>query len=50
MNLPLMNKDSKEPITGQVGGTSGLEKRTGDRREGLGLGTWEWEMSMEAKM
>ena len=33
-NLPLMNKDFKGPITGQVGGTSGLgrgSRETGER-------------------
>jgi hypothetical protein len=38
VNLPLMNKDSKEPITGQVGGTSGSEKRTGEEERDLAWG------------
>lgn len=33
-NLPLMNKDFKEPITGRVGGTSGWERERGEAGEG----------------
>lgn len=32
-----MNKDFKEPITGRVGGTSGLDGRGGKAGEKIGL-------------
>lgn len=33
-NIPLMNKDFKEPITGLVGRTSGSERERGEAGEG----------------
>jgi len=47
-NLPLMNKDFKEPITGREGGTSGSERGRGEAGEKiLAFGMGE---SVEAKM